>query len=128
MHPDLLNPGDTPDCRPINIGSAERRLIERAYFDEGLQASFARILEPVQNGVCVKGGISKSVFRIQAVLDANPNFAIFQGDIKNGFNEVSRASIIEAVKEQPELDDILTYIHLTHNTKSYVAMGSGIHD
>ena len=127
VHPDLLNPDDTPDCRPINIGSAERQLIERAYFDEGLQASFARILEPVQNGVCVKGGISKSIFGIQAVLDANPNFAIFQGDIKNGFNEVSRASIVEAVKEQPELHDILTYIYLTHNTKSYVAMGSGIH-
>ena len=127
VHPDSLSPGEIPECRPINIGSAERRLIERAYFDEGLQASFASILEPVQNGVCVKGGISKTIFGIQAALDANPDYAIFQGDIKNGFNEISRASIIEAVKEQPELHDILTYTYLTLNTRSYVAMGSGIH-
>ena len=115
VHPDLLRPGDTPDCRPINISSAECQIIERAYFDESLQASFARIvLEPVQNGVCVKGCISKTVFGIQAALDDNPNFAIFQGGIKNGYNEISRASIIEAVKEQPELHDILTYTYLTH--------------
>ena len=66
VHPDLLSPGDIPDCRPINICSAERQIIERAYFDEGLQASFARILEPVQKGVCVKGCISKTVFGIQS--------------------------------------------------------------
>ena len=39
----------------------------------------------------------------------------------------SRASIIEAVKEQPELHDTGLHIYLTHNTRSYVAMGSGIH-
>jgi len=50
----------------------------------------------------------------KAALDDNPNFAIFQGDIKNGYNEILRASIIEAVKEQPELHHILTYIYISH--------------
>ena len=27
VHPDDLPPGTTPDCRPLNIGSAEHRLI-----------------------------------------------------------------------------------------------------
>ena len=32
--PDDLPPNTTPDCRPVNIGNAERRLITRAYFDD----------------------------------------------------------------------------------------------
>jgi hypothetical protein len=58
-------------------------------------------------------------------MDANPNFAVFQGDIKNGYNKISRASILNAMKQEEDLLDTLVFTHLTLNTKSYVAMGSG---
>ncbi len=73
-HPEQLNPGNIQECRPINIGNAERHLIEQAYFDEGLQEAYVRILGPVQNKVGIRDGIS---IRVQVALDANPDFAIF---------------------------------------------------
>jgi hypothetical protein len=126
IHPNLLNPHKNQECRPVNIGNAERRLIEQAYFDEGLQETYVCILGPVQNGVGIRGVISITTFRCQAGLNANPDFAIFQGDIKNGYNEISRASILAAMKEQYDLLDTLVFTHLTLNTRSYAAIGSGI--
>jgi len=50
---------------------------------------YIQILGPVQNGVGIRGGISIIAFGTQIIMDANPNFAVFQGDIKNGYNEIS---------------------------------------
>jgi hypothetical protein len=47
VHPDDLPPGTTPDCRPVNIGSAERRPITWAFFEEDLKATFNIIVGPV---------------------------------------------------------------------------------
>ncbi|KAL7525155.1 hypothetical protein ACHAXR_000881, partial [Thalassiosira sp. AJA248-18] len=66
LKPADLPPGTTPDCRHVNIGGSERRLITRAYFDEGLQSSYNAIVGPVQNGVGVRGGISITAFGVQA--------------------------------------------------------------
>ena len=33
-HPNDVIPGAVPDCKPVNIGSADRRLVTRAYFDD----------------------------------------------------------------------------------------------
>jgi len=70
-----------PDAR----GSAERRALidpRLPYFDEGLQATYNSIVGPVQNGVWLKNGISITAIGIQAAMDA--------GDIRNGYNEISR--------------------------------------
>jgi hypothetical protein len=49
VHPDDLPPGTTPDCRPVNISSAKRRLITRAFFNKDMKATFKKIVGPVQN-------------------------------------------------------------------------------
>ena len=54
----------------------------RAYFDESLQATYNSIVGPVQNGVWLKNGISITAIGIQAAMDV--------GDIRNGYNEISR--------------------------------------
>ena len=36
---DDLPTGTVPDCCPVNVGGAERRLATRAYFDEELQST-----------------------------------------------------------------------------------------
>ena len=98
--PDDLPPGTVPDCRPVNIGGAERRLATRAYFDEQLQSTYNEILGPVQNGVGVKGGISITAFGVMAARDAAPGHATIQGDIKNGFNEVQQETMLQEAKIQ----------------------------
>jgi hypothetical protein len=50
---------------------------------------------------------------------------IFQGDIKNGYNEISHESILAAMKEKPDLQDTLVFTHLMPKPRSYIAMGSG---
>ena len=57
VHPDDLPPGTTLDSRPLNIGSAERRLITQVFFKEDPKTTFNKIFGPVQNGVGIKAGI-----------------------------------------------------------------------
>ena len=72
VDPDELPPDTPPDCRPVGIGSSERRHITQAYYDDGLQGVYRGIVSPVQNGVGVKNGISITAFGVQAAVDANP--------------------------------------------------------
>jgi hypothetical protein len=44
VHPDDLPPGTTPDCRPVNIGSTEHRLIIWAFFNKDLKATLNKIV------------------------------------------------------------------------------------
>jgi hypothetical protein len=88
VHPDDLPPETTTDCRPVNIRSAERRLITRVFFDEDLKATFNMIVGLVQNGVKTQAGISITAFGVTTALDAVPEFGVIQGDLKNEYNEV----------------------------------------
>ena len=47
VNPDDLPPGTVPDCRPVNIGSDERRFFTQAYFDQSLVESYTDIVGPV---------------------------------------------------------------------------------
>ena len=98
VHPSELPEGAEPDCRPIKIGRSDRRLFSRAYWDESLQFEYNRILDPVQNGVGIKGRISITAMGVQAALDANPDFRYIQGDIKNKYNEVCSESVMSTLK------------------------------
>ena len=123
--PDDLPPGVQPDARPLNIGGTERRAITRAYFDEDLQATYNDIVGPVQNGVGLKNGISVTAIGIQAAMDANPDFGVIQGDIKNGYNEISRKSVLDAIRGSGQLDDTLVFSQALLEVDAYVGMGSG---
>ncbi|EJK64395.1 hypothetical protein THAOC_14871, partial [Thalassiosira oceanica] len=125
VDPSTLAPGASPDARPINVGNALRRLITRAFFDEGLLATINEIVGPVQNGAGLRGGISLTVLGVQASLEARPDFCAIQGDLKNGYNEVKRESVLASVRERPELHDTLAYFFKLLEPKSYVGMGSG---
>ena len=123
--PDDIPPGSVPDCRPVNIGTAEQRLIGRSYLDEGLIKTFNSILGPVQNGVGIKNGISITAFGVSSVLEARPDFACFQGDIKNGFNEVKRKTCIDSLIESGKLDHTLVFFHSILSPMAYIGMGFG---
>ena len=125
VDPDDLPAGTVPDCRPVNIRSAERRLITQAYFDEGLQSAYNNIVGPIQNGVGVRNGISITAFGVQAVLDSAPGFGAIQGDISNGYNEIKRERVITAIRKQNTLDDTLAFTHALLEPDAYEGMGNG---
>jgi len=60
-----------------------------------------------------------------AMLDFKPEFGAIQGDIKNGFNEVKRESILGAMKEAPGLTSTLAFAHMILEPRTYIGMGSG---
>ncbi len=61
-----------------------------------------------------------------AALDEVPEFGVIQGDLKNGYNEVSHESIIRAIRESEKFGDILMFSHALLCHSSYVGMGSGL--
>ena len=50
----------------------------------------------------VSGG-GKLVYSIRMLSEERRDFVVVKIDMKNAFNEVSRASIIEALEEEPSL-------------------------
>ena len=77
VDPADLPPGTPADCRPVNIGNSLRRLITRAYYDDGLQETYNSIIGLVQNGVGVQGSISITAFGVQAALYSDLSFCVF---------------------------------------------------
>ena len=45
------------------------------------------------------------------MLDANPDFSYIQGDIKNGHNEVSRASVLDGIRSHASISNTLVFSH-----------------
>jgi hypothetical protein len=66
-------------------------------FNKDLKGIFNNIVGPVQNGVGTQAGISTMAFGVTMALDAVPEFGVIQRDLKNGYNEVSRKSIMHAL-------------------------------
>jgi hypothetical protein len=121
--PDNLPPGTVPDCRPVNLGNAERRMITRAYFDEKLQLTYDKILGPVQNGVGIKDGISITAFGVLAAMEAAPGVASIQDDIKNGYNKVKKESVMKEMKGCGKLDNIVAFMQILLEPSAYIGMG-----
>ena len=126
VHPSELPEGVLPDGRPINIGATRKRLLERTYLDPALLKTFDSVLAPVQNGAGVKNGISITVMGAQMALESSPNLCIIKGDLENAYNEIMRASIIEALLREGAFNDIVVYIYETMKIEGYVGMGSGL--
>ena len=49
----------------------------------------------------------------------------YQGDLKNGYNEVKCESVMASVREIPELHDTMDYFFQLLEPRSYVGIGSG---
>ena len=77
QHPMELRQGAVPDCRPVDIRNAERKLVTRAYINDDLKETYIGILGPVQNGQ-IPRGISITVFGAQVALNARPDFGVIK--------------------------------------------------
>ncbi len=86
--------------RPIAVGNVWRRLISKAVLIPFIEQA-KKSIEPHQLGVGVRGGAEKISHAIRVITSMYKNdsdFGILQLDFKNAFNKVSRAKIIEIVK------------------------------
>ena len=108
--PNDMPPGTVPDCRPVNIGNAARRLLTRTYFGEELQSTYNEILGFVKNGVGIKGGTSITVIGVLAAMDPAPRFSSIQGDIKNRYNVVEKERVMKEMKGCGKLDDTVAFM------------------
>ena len=59
-------------------------------------------LEPQQLGMSVGGG-AKLVHSVRMTLESNPEFIAVKCDIKNAFNDMSRARMVHSLEIEPEL-------------------------
>ena len=73
----------------------------------------------------MKGGISITAFGVMAARDAAPGHATIQGDIKNGFNEVQRETMLQEAKKSGKLNDTVAFMHALLEPSAYVGMGKG---
>ena len=63
-------------------------------------------------------------FGVQAVMDANPGFTTIQGDIKNGYNEVTMESVLQSIQDTGTSDSTPAFSHTLMHQAAYVGMGS----
>ena len=83
------------------------------------RSSFIEYLEPEQLAMSVAGG-GKLVFSICMLSEERRDFIVVKIDMKNAFNEVSRASVVEALEQEPSLN------HLVWHAAASLAPSSGL--
>jgi hypothetical protein len=120
---DLDDPADQ-DHRPIANGNCWRRMLGKAchtkFHDAFVDASGD---EQFANGS--PAGSSQLVFAILAYLAAHPEFAALKLDVKNAFQELIRALILEVYWETPSLRPLHSYMYHLLSTRAFVFLGSG---
>ena len=104
--------------RPIGIRNPLVRDLHKAVVIQN-KSNLVDFLEPEQLAMSVAGG-GKLVFSIRMLAEERREFVVVKIDMKNAFNEVSRASILEALEEEPSL------CHLAWHAASVLAPSSGL--
>ena len=82
------------------VGGIERRLFCATVVKQ-TAPHFAAWLGPHQVAVGVSASAEKLAFGIRAVLEDRPDFAVWKLDLKNAFNEFSRALLTQRFAEAP---------------------------
>ena len=90
----------TPPARPIAVGGIERRFC-CGLLVEIHAADFADYLGPDQVAVGITASVEKLVFGIRALLERRPDFACWQIDLRNAFNQFQRALLPGRFAEAP---------------------------
>ena len=104
-----------PEVRPVQVGDPLFTTIWKALLRD-MQERFEAIFRPQQVAVGVKGGLSIMIHGMRALLQQSPQMVMIKMDLKNAFNEVERAVLVEAVRRHHQLHNLLPYmtIHDRH--------------
>ena len=87
--------------RPLGMRNPLLKQFHREVTTQNKEA-IVSYFEP-QQLVVSKAGAAKLVFSVRSLAEARPDFVVVKLDIKNAFNAVSRAAVIESLKAEPTL-------------------------
>ncbi|KAL2629177.1 hypothetical protein R1flu_013863 [Riccia fluitans] len=97
--------------RPIAVGEVLYRLVASSMgfqFREAVADHFS----PLQFGMATRGGYETIIHGLWATLDLHPDWDIFQVDIKNAFNTVSREALFRELRAATgSLDKLFPFVH-----------------
>ena len=114
----LFKTSEQTSVRPLGIRNPFVRTLHKEVVSQN-KDDFISYLEPEQLAMSVAGG-GKLVFSVRMLAEERRDFVVVKIDMKNAFNEVSRASILEAFEEEPSLQ------HLRGHAAVVLAPGSGL--
>lgn len=110
--------------RPVAVGETLRRMISSILMKR-VAAAAQEVLEPLQVGVCSKGGgeaIIHAVRRLITDFEGQADMGLLQVDLKNAFNLVDRSSFMTPVQGKfPELFPWVRYCY--SNEPPYLWVG-----
>ena len=69
-------------------------------------------------------GISLVIFGIRTLLEMHPDWVVVLVDIRNAFNEIKRAQILQRLDDCPQLRALLPLFHATHSVCSPVYLAA----
>jgi len=107
-------PGEAPDVRPIGMGECLIRAIHTS-LAESFKTALEGHLSPQQVAVGVESGISKLVFGIRLLAEANPSWAVVKLDLKNAFNEILRAAVLDRLNADQSIRSLVPVMWATYS-------------
>ena len=117
------SPEGVPDVRPIGVGECLRRVIHTTVARDYKDA-FAEHLWPQQVAVGLRGGLTMLLFGARLLLEWHPDWVILKLDLRNAYNEVKRARVLERLAATERLRDLVPLFHATHKHNSRVVLAA----
>ena len=120
-------PPAQPDARPIAIGEQDLRailgqLVQDATYPRGV-GSFGTGPGVVWSAGC---GVSIVIFGMRLLLEQHPDWVIVRIDLRNAFNEVSRAVMLRRFSEVRGLSHLVPLLHLLYGPESALVIGDAM--
>ena len=111
--------------RPLGLGHTFFKVIHKEIISSNKQV-LRQYLEP-QQLILSPAGAPKIVFTVDAVLRARPDFVCYTIDIRNAFNEISRAAIMEVLEAEPSLRHLAQFMGVTMAPHNALESGGRIY-
>ena len=110
----------TPGIRPIVVGEAIMRQTGRVMVLTN-SVRFRTFFQPYQFGVGVPGGAEQIIHSTRLAVQAHPGWVVFQADLSNAFNTISRTLILNELFEQG-FHDMIPYYFLNYGQSANLSL------
>ncbi|EGB02579.1 hypothetical protein AURANDRAFT_68750, partial [Aureococcus anophagefferens] len=114
-----------PDVRPLGLGGTRRRA-STTLVVKIVAAEMAEKLYPVQISVGVPSGAHALVFGVRAMTEKTPDFVYVKIDRRNAYNQVHRASIMDALNSDPGLAAYARFRHAYYSRDAPIVIDGRI--
>ena len=107
----LFKTGAQKAVRPVGIEPCLARTLHKMVTREN-RSALVKYFEPQQVVVSV-GGAAKLINSVRMLSEANPEFIVVMCDIKNAFNSVSRARVLQVMESEEQLRHLVWHAALS---------------